>query len=127
MDSDTDIKTWRIPRDGDRDLRFRGVLLGEGEHGTGGTSGYKCDWTRGVSVRIYRTDGGKYVHRVKWWSLWQGEGEKWEVRVYASPRALLDGMMQSDDGELRPADKEAWEAACNKDEALSALECEEIE
>jgi hypothetical protein len=69
----TTASEYRIGRDGDRDLTFTGKLIGTGKGGSGGTSGYPCDWNRGVTVRIYRTTGGKYVVAWDHWSQWQGE------------------------------------------------------
>ena len=37
-------------RTGDRNIKAQAVEIGEGEHGTGGNSGWSKDWTRGVIV-----------------------------------------------------------------------------
>ncbi|NOX54289.1 MAG: hypothetical protein GXP27_07570 [Planctomycetes bacterium] len=72
--------TYTVRRDGDRDLEFTGVELGSGSMGTGGTSGYACDFDRGTEVSIYRTTGGRYVAAVRQWSRWEGEHEGRSLR-----------------------------------------------
>ena len=121
-----EIKAYHIYRDGARDLRFCGQILGEGSYGTGGNSGYQCDWNRGVDVRIYRTVRGKYVMKVYRWSQWQGEGESHDAEVCDNVQALYVALCR-DDGKMPPASKEAWEAAARHDEAIRVIECEEVE
>lgn len=120
-----EVHAHRIVRDGDRDISFRGWLLGEGESGSGGTSGYRCDWTRGVTVKIYLTTGGNYVVSKSFWSRWQGEGESFEGGIYRSGEALLEALKT--DGALRKAEKEAWEEACVDWAPLAALEAESVD
>jgi hypothetical protein len=62
-----------LNRDNDIPLTFVGELIGEGESGTGGNSGYRCDWNRGTKIAIYKTEGDNYVVHTHHWSCWQGE------------------------------------------------------
>jgi hypothetical protein len=124
-------KVYTVRRDGDRPLRFHGMLLGEGEHGTGGTSGYKCDWNRGVRVRIYRRKAGGYVVTWAHWSQWQGERGQRRAEVCATPEgvliALRDGEVTGGTGELRAAELEALEDAATRDDGLSAIAVEDLD
>jgi len=117
---------YRLERDGDRDLRITAEMLGEGKSGTGGSSGYQGDWTRGRTVRIYRTVGDRYVVQVVDWSRWQGEGERRSVVMADGAAGLLEAL-SDEDGGLGEAAYKAWWEACAVDEALAALECEEVE
>jgi hypothetical protein len=124
-------KVYQVHRDGDRPLRFRGVLLGEGEHGTGGTSGYKCDWNRGVKVRIYRRKAGGYVVTWAHWSQWQGERGQRHAEVCATPEgvliALRGGESTGGKGELRPAEAAALADAAESDDGLATIAVEDLD
>ena len=131
-----------LERDDDRPLRGRMALIGEGSHGTGGTSGYRCDWTRGVDVRIYAVEPREIpptsaavryryaVSRVHW-TKWLRESERREAWLVATPEALLASLREGDEsaeerGNLYPAETEAWAEACKADPELAPLACEEI-
>lgn len=122
----TDTERYRIERDGDRDLEFTGSLLGEGSHGTGGNSGYSCDWNRGTTVRIYRTEGGHYICAVRQWSQWQGEGELNRASVCSTAEEVLAWLTDDCGGDLGRASKEAWEKAGKVNDGISDLEVEEV-
>ena len=123
----------RVVRDGDLDLAFEGWLLGEGEHGTGGSSGFRKDWTRGVHVRLWLTVGGALVAGVKRWSRWQGEVDRWAAEAFGNVGsedallAVLDWLRDDAGGELGEASKDAWEAACGKWPGLEGYECEAVD
>ncbi len=104
-------ETWHKEREGHRDLCFKGWKLGVGENGSGGNSGYRCDWTRGVRVGIYLTVGGKFVLCRNYWSNWQGETSHREAAIYDSVQALYDGLTD-DENRLQTAEKEAFEKMC---------------
>lgn len=112
-----------LRRDGDRALRFRGALLGEGESGSGGQA--RCDWTRGWQVAIYRTDSGRYVVSRERWTRWEDESGTDEAWVADSPEALLASLRYDD--EMPPAELHAWEAACKADPDLGAIAEEVID
>lgn len=116
---------YHIPRDGDRDLSFRGLLVGSGRHGSGGNSGFCGDWTRGVDAEIYVTAGGKIVLHRHYWSKWQGEGDRHEATVCTTAGAALDWLCD-DDGQLRVAEKEAWRTACHNVAELAGEDYEVI-
>lgn len=122
---DGDPQEFRVLRDGDRDLRFTGWLLGEGEHGTGGNSGFRKDWTRGIVVQIYLTTGRRIVVGARRWSRWQGEGEIHTAEACRTASEALSWLeADSRDGRLGPASKAAWEAACGR---YAGLEGEDVE
>lgn len=115
----------RVKRDGDRDLSFRGWLLGESEHGSGGD--YPSDWTRGVDVSIYLTTGGNWVTARRSWSSWQGESDSHDAAVHDTPNAALAWLIEDAGGVLGPASKQAWESACDSYPPLRDHETERVE
>ncbi len=121
------VKTYTVRRDGDRDLEFSGVLLGEGRNGSGGTSGYSCDWNRGTDVSIYRTVSGRYVVSVHQWSAWQGETDLHRAAACDGPEDVLSWLVDDCGGQLGRASKEALEAAATNDEGLAGVLTERID
>lgn len=111
-------------RDGDRDLTFVGWLLGEGEHGTGGNSGFAFDWTRGTVTRVYLTTGGNLVVAVRRWSNWQGERERRAAAVCRTIDEVLDWLRADNHGELGVSAKAAIDDIDY--EPLTALANEEV-
>ncbi len=108
-----------------RDVRFRGWEIAEGRHGSGGSSGYDCDWNRGVVVTLYLSVAGQWVIHRDYWSQWQGESGRQEAEICCDPTSLLRALEQ--EGELRPAEKAAWENACDAvPELLADHSCEDI-
>ena len=127
-EADSKVKRWTLERDGDRPLRFRGEQLGEGESGSGGTSGYRCDWNRGVKVRIFRlASGGGYVVARSYWSHWQGEADRAEAVVCPTPHALLEALRDDVDGTLRRAEAEALDDAAGADAGIAAVAVEDLD
>lgn len=128
-----DLREWRVTRDGARDLSFKGWLLGEGSHGTGGNSGFVKDWTRGVEVSIFLTTGGRLITGVKRWSRWQGEGDKFTAETHdlcdtsATIASVLGWLREDGGGYLGVASKEAWEEACKTCPALAKADVETID
>jgi hypothetical protein len=105
-----EAKPHRIDRDNARALLFRGWQVATGESGSGGNSGFRCDWTRGVNVTVYLTTGGNWIVARRYWSNWQGESARDEVdRVGGSINDLEAALVDGEDGCFRPAEKEAWE------------------
>lgn len=123
-------KRYRVERDGDRDLAFRGWRIGEGSDGSGGTSGYAHDWNRGTDVRIYVTTGGNYVIYKRYWSCWQGERERHEAAIHRSSTAALAAMRRTDcdyERGLDRAEKEAWVEACGHYSGLDGQDVEQVD
>ena len=121
-------KQIRVFRDGDRDLQFRGWKVGKGTTGSGGTSGYACDWNRGTRVRIWITTGGRIITGAESWSCWQGEEDRHRAAAHQSADlalAWLRGDSYTED-HLGPASKEAWEEACSAVPSLAGLDVEAI-
>ena len=131
MGTDREMQDHRLERDGDRPLAFRGEIIGEGESGSGGTSGYPCDWNRGVTVRIYRRPRAGYVVGWRSWSCWQGEGERTAARACRTPgevlAALRAGPWEDGDGDLRPAEAEALSDAEDHDEGIAGIAVEDLD
>lgn len=118
----------RVRRDGDRDLSFSGWRLGEGSLGSGGSSGYPGDWTRGTDVTIYLTIGGSLLAHVHQWSRYQGESDIHRVLgPVANPADLLWLLIEDAGGDLGRASKEAWEEACHTYPPLAEMETERID
>jgi hypothetical protein len=98
----------RVPRSHDRDLRFRGLRIGQGIH-TGALQ---------VRVDVFRTTAAHYV-------VHETRTSATEVRhashVCLTPTEVLKGRSN---GQLGPASRAAWEACCRADSAFAADECE---
>lgn len=118
----------QVIRDGDRDLRFRGWRVGKGTTGSGGSSGYACDWNRGTRIRIWITTGGRIVTGAEQWSCWQGEGETHRAAAHKTPEAALAWLTEDSytGDHLGPASKEAWEDACTAVPSLAGLDVEMV-
>lgn len=116
----------RVTRDDDRDFAFLGWLIGEGEDGTGGTSGYDCDWNRGRKFRIFLTDRGRIITRVKRWSCWQGENDQFEAAVHKDAASALAWLRRLQGGSLCAGAKAAWENACDAVPSLAGLDVERV-
>lgn len=115
----------RVRRDGDRDLTFRGWLLGEGSHGTGSHIQSQCD--RGTMVQVYLTTGGRLVTAVYQWTRWQGEHGATRAAAHESADAALAWLVADAGGKLGRASKEAWERACQTYPPIAAAETVEVE
>lgn len=124
-------KTWTCSRDGDRPLRFRGELIGEGESGSGGSSGYSCDWNRGVKVKIIRRVAGGYVLTRRYWSQWQGEGGGSEAMICGTPAALLSQLSHGPEGDylgqIGRAELEALHDAAGVDGGIASVAVEDLD
>lgn len=117
-----------VRRSDDRDIRFNGWKLGGGSEGTGGSSGYACDWNRGTRIRLYLTEAGAVIIGRYSWSHWQGESDHYSAEVIlpsAELGSLVLAALRGEDGRLGEAAKEAWESACDKFAPLGA-EQEEV-
>ena len=97
-----DPQQHRVARDGDRDLAFRGWLLGEGDRSIPGG--------RYTTVEIYLTEAGAIVTSVEQGTLGEGVGSA-RAAAHDTPEAALAWLIDDASGELGPASKEAWEAA----------------
>lgn len=87
----TETKTYKLPRDGEPDLRITGELLAEvSNHSHQGS--HQNRWTE---ICLYRTKAGKHVVSVIHRSQWEGEGDTHRVAIAGSPLELL-GAMEGD-------------------------------
>lgn len=127
MNATETYETVTLKRDGDRPLKLAAArLIGSGEHGTGGNSEYRTDWTRGVKVRIYRRRAGGYAWSRTYWTRWQGESGSHQAGLAADGGELLEAI-RDQDGFLLTAESEAWAGACDADPDLAPLACEVVE
>lgn len=79
----TDTKLYTLRRDDLPPLRFRGIKLEECDTRT-------HDSTRWVEVRIYRTQGGRYILRVCHRTQWQGESDTLRAWSLSDPTEIRD-------------------------------------
>lgn len=113
---------YRIPRDGDLDLSFRGTLLGEGSRGTGGD--HPRDWTRWTTVRIYRTEGGSIVTAVE-----QGRDDgrhRARAAIHDTATEAIDWLREDAGGSLGRASRDALSVARDRGEDFAAAAVERI-
>lgn len=114
-----------LDRMGDRPLRGLLARLGRGETGCGGK--YQCDWTRGLTVTIYRRKSGGYVLHWLRWSRWQGESSTDSARLAERPEDVLSLLTEDEqNGRLRGAAAEAFAAACESDPDLAPFAYESV-
>ena len=108
---------WVLERTEDRDLRFQGLLLGEGSDrfSTGRSS------SRWSECRIFSIDGaaGRYVVALARLSCWQGELDHRQAIVCESPGSVVDALTV--DGVLGRSEKEALREAATCDEGLRGV------
>jgi hypothetical protein len=118
---------YRVQRDGERDLSFTGWLIGEGEVSSGKMDPEKYAVTeRRVSVRVFVTQGGRFVGHVH--RRWRFEEEyRDDARVCDDGQALLDFLRETNNWSLGQASRDAWNAACKKFPPLAPLEVEVVE
>jgi len=114
----------RIPRNGDRDLWFKGWCLGHAEGRKGGATA-----TSGVDVDIYLTVGKRLVAHVCQWSLREGAGLAEDHRVAAleSPSQAISWLKQDNAGRLGYLAKRAWVQACATWPGLRSEAVERVE
>ena len=108
---------WVVERTGERDLRFQGLLLGEGSDrvSTGRSS------SRWSETRIFSIDGapGRYVVALARLTCWQGELDHHQAIVCESPQGVIDALVV--DGVLGLSEKEALQAASKCDRVLRGV------
>ena len=85
-ESTNKIATYKINRTGERPLRFKGELIGEG----GGKWHNGREQTRWTEIEIYRTTGGNLVGVNAYVTLWQGESGTTDARVCKSEAELVE-------------------------------------
>lgn len=103
-----------VVRDGDREIRFTGILLGESSSEQAGKS-------RWMELKIYRTSGGKYIVTGVGRSTLKGEVDRHWTHVSESPQGALESLYLYDGDEVRyltRVAKDAVSQAIIKDEAL---------
>lgn len=104
-------------RDGERDLRFDGYLLGQAssEHGSNGQH------TRWTEIKIFRTKGEQYVVAVLGLTQWEGEHGRYSAKVCQTPEEVVTYLTQEERG-LSWLAKEAIEAAGLWEAAVEAVD-----
>lgn len=119
-----ELSDLRIERDGDRDINTRGWTLAESDGRDG------CDprhpsirWTE---VSIFLTTGDNVIVQVTRKTEVGGERSSSSALACQRSSDALAFLVARDGGELRPASKAAWEAACRAWPPLGTEECEVI-
>lgn len=112
---DGDPRPFVVQRDGDRDLAFRGWLIGTGR--------YEFD-ARSIDVAIYLTTGGRLVT----WTAWQAPSKTGRAGAsHETAAGALAWLRQQNKGRLGPASKAAWTQACTAWPPLEAEATERVE
>ncbi len=86
----SETKSYTVERDGERDLMFMGVMLAE-------ASSWRCNGpsqNRWTEIAVYQTSAGKYVVAIVGRTIWQGEHDRHEAHVCATPGEVVDAMRQ---------------------------------
>jgi len=123
LDADLgDPKTYRITRDGDRDIQCKGW-----EIGTGSTYDAMRSTTRWTTVTIYLTTGGNLVTQRGSITQWQGEDDHYAAAIHREPADALAWLVADGGDYLGPASKEAWEEACTTVPALEDHDTELVD
>lgn len=112
MDLDLEKGEFSIERDGQKDLKFKGVKLASVDN-------QRHDDTRWTEKELYRTDGGKYVYVVVNKTRWQGETDTHEAYVFADADALRSEI--ADGPEMAGLTRELLTDAALSDDALDGL------
>jgi hypothetical protein len=117
-------REFRIPRNGDRDLWFKGWSLGHAE----GRKNAAVS-ASGVDVDIYLPVGKRLVAHVCQWSLREGAGLAEDHRVAAleSPAQAISWLKQDNAGRLGYLAKRAWVQACASWPGLESEAVERVE
>lgn len=118
-----DAVAYRLRRDDDKDVAFRGWLLGEGTYGD---RAYRVDWTRWTRVAVYLSEKGRYVAAIERHSKWQGQGSKYDAVVADSFASLVDALAADNEGRLGQASKAAIEDAVAGYPELSGADVESV-
>ena len=100
-------KSYRITRDGDRDIRCKGWLIGSGN-----TRDPERSSTRWTEVDIYLTTGGNLITQRTHHTQWQGESDTYTPAIHSEPADALEWLKEDGGGYLGAASKEAWDEAC---------------
>lgn len=108
-----------IERTGLPPLRFIGMPVGNGS--TRGTNSNR--WT---NVRIFVTQGGKWVASIVNRTQWEGEHDYAKAQGFETPKELIK-FLSDDEGLLGRASQEACEAASSKCPDFSTAFVENID
>lgn len=115
---------FQVRRDGELDLAFTGVLLGEGETTVDVLDKIKNLWTeRGHTCRIYRTSppSNRYVIEFISWSGISTERDRHNAVTCASPDEVRLELPKLTGKGIPDAAKRALENAAASDDALSSI------
>ena len=81
---DTEIETYTVERDNERDITFTGERIGFGTSRTP----YKDDrWTE---LSLYKTKGGKFVCSEIGYTKWQGEQTRYKAEVCETTEEVVE-------------------------------------
>ena len=78
----SELKSYVVKRDGDRDIKFKGELIAEAWSSSDRASGnYSGSTGRSTELELYRTAKGKYVCSSIGRTQWQGEHDRYSAMV----------------------------------------------
>ena len=86
VDEESDMETYTLTRDGERDVRFTGKLVaGASSHHYEGPRNIR--WTE---ISLYKTQGGTWIAQTVGRTLWQGEHDRHSVVMADTDEDLID-------------------------------------
>lgn len=115
-----EARDFRVERSAERDLVFKGWIVGVGEHSSDPKFGFTT--RRGVIVSIYVSEAGAIITATKRWSDEPKEGDRYTADAHDSPTSALEWLASdaaSTEG-LGKASKEAWLTACESAAGLKS-------
>lgn len=93
-----EMQTFRLRRDGDTPLVFRGEAIAESD-----TREHQGDGqNRWHQVTIYRTAGGRYVVAVEYHTQWQGESDRYDAVALGVGTPDVAELLRMYDGVIPP-------------------------
>jgi hypothetical protein len=80
-----------VKRDGDKDISFTGELIAEAETSPEtARSAYSVTTGRWVELRLYRTQGGKFICEQVGRTQWQGEHDRYSGAVCEDHAGVIE-------------------------------------
>jgi hypothetical protein len=119
------LKEYKLVRQGDRPLAFRGEIIGTGEIG---------NERSGVTIRIYRTEAKHYIAEIERRNIRGNSYQQYDVESPpyrnashgATPAEIIDWLKEGERS-LGKASQDAIEKACENDSEFAASWVERVE
>ncbi len=121
----TALKQYTVPRDGQRNLTFRGEIIAD--HSGRFHNGKEA--SRFTMLTLYKTQGGKYILHSEYITYWQGEDSRDQAEICETPAEVFAALTRDDSGEgsgLSWLEKALLEEAEKCDPAFEGILSEEI-